>query len=53
MKFYTTINTIVLFNKIFRLLQLFLCDLIHWNGPKNGKNLAKSGEGEDVNPLRN
>ena len=39
MKFYTGINTIVLFNKIFRLIQPFLSDLIYWKGPKHAKNL--------------
>ena len=39
MKFYTGVNTIVLFNKIFRLIQPFLSDLIYWKGPKHAKNL--------------
>ena len=40
MKFYTGINTIVLFNKIFRLTQLLLSDLIYWKGPKHAKNFS-------------
>ena len=40
-KFYTGINTIVLFNKIFRLIQTFLSDLIYWKGPKHAKNCSK------------
>ena len=34
MKFYTGINTIVLFNKICRLMQLFLFDIIYFEGAK-------------------
>ena len=41
MKFYTGINTIVLFNKIFRLIQPFLTDVIYWKGPKHAKNFSK------------
>ena len=42
MKFYTAINTIVLFNKIFRLIQSFLSALVYWNKPKHEKKkLAK------------
>ena len=37
MKFYTAINTIVLFNKIFRLIQSFLSALVYWNKPKHEK----------------
>ena len=37
MKFYTRINTIGLFNKIFRFIQPFLSDLIYWKGPKHAK----------------
>ena len=52
MKFYTGINTIVLLNKIVRLIQPFLSDRIYWKGPKHAKHLAKSGI-EDVIFLRN
>ena len=31
---------IVLFNKIFRLIQPFLSDLIYWKGPKHAKNFS-------------
>ena len=41
MKFYTGINTIVLFNKIFRLIQPFLSDIIYWKVPKHAKNFSK------------
>ena len=41
MKFYTRINTIVLFNKIFRLIQPFLTDIISWKGPNHAKNYRK------------
>ena len=41
MKFYTGINTIVLFNKIFRLIQPFLSDLIYWKGLKHAKDFSK------------
>ena len=37
MKFYTGINTIVFFNKIFRLTQPFLSDLIYWKRRKHVK----------------
>ena len=40
-KFYTEINTIVLFNKIFRLIQHFSSDIIYWKGPKHTKNFSK------------
>ena len=40
-KFYTEINTIVLFNKIFRLIQHFSSDIIYWKGPKHPKNFSK------------
>ena len=43
MKFYTGINTIVLFNKIFRLTQFLLSDLIYWKGPKYAKNFSIVG----------
>ena len=39
MKLYTGINTIVLFNKIFRLIQLLVSDLIYWKGPKHVENV--------------
>ena len=42
MKFYTGINTIVLFNKIFRLLQPFSTDVIYRQGPKHAKNFSKA-----------
>ena len=38
-KFYTGINAIVLFNKIFRLIQPFLSDKVYWKGPKHAKKL--------------
>ena len=41
MKFYTGINTIVLANKIFRLMQPFLTDVICWKRPKHAKNFSK------------
>ena len=41
MKFYTGINTIVLFNKIFKLIQSFITDVISWKGPKHSKNFSK------------
>ena len=41
MKFYTGINTIVLFNKIFRLIKAFLHDIIYGKGPKHAKNFSK------------
>ena len=41
MKFYTGINSTVLFNKIFRLIQPFLSDLIYWKGPKHTKSFSK------------
>ena len=40
-KFYTGINSIVLFNKILRLIQPFLSDIIYWKGPKHAKNFSK------------
>ena len=43
MKFYTGINTIVLFNKIFRCMQPFLSDLIYWKESSMQKALARSG----------
>ena len=43
MKFYTGINTVVLLNKIFRLIQPFLSDMIYWKGPKHAKNFSKVG----------
>ena len=52
MKFYTGINSTVLFNTIFRLIQTFLSDLIIGRDPSIQKALAKSGIG-DVIPLRN
>ena len=56
MKFYTAINTIVLFNEIFRLKQSFLSALVYWNKPKHEKKKkkkkAKSGI-EDLMSLRN
>ena len=45
MKFYAVIDTIVLFNKIFRLIQPFLSDLIYWKGPKHAKNYNKVRNG--------
>ena len=39
--FYTGINIIVLFDKIFRLIQPSLPDLIYWKGPKYSKNFSK------------
>ena len=41
MKFYTGINTIVLFNKIFRLIKAFLHDIIYGKGPKHAKIFSK------------
>ena len=41
MKFYIGINTIVLFNKIFRLIQPILTDVIYWKLPKHAKNFTK------------
>ena len=41
MKFYTGINTILLFTKILRLIQPFLSDIIYWKGPKHAKNFSK------------
>ena len=41
MKFYNGINTIVLFNKIFKLMQPFLTDVIYWKKPKHAKNFSK------------
>ena len=52
MKFYTAINTTVLFNKIFRYIQPFLSDINYWKGPKHAKALPKSGI-EGVILLRN
>ena len=43
MKFYNGTNTIVPFNKIFRLIQPFLTDVIYWKESKHTKTLAKSG----------
>ena len=39
MKFYTGINTIVLFNEIFRLIPL-LSDIVYWNGPQHAKKFS-------------
>ena len=57
MKFYTGINTIVLFNKIFRLIEPFLSDIVYWKGPKHAKKFssvhAKSGiEDELASPKK-
>ena len=52
MKFYTGINTIVLFNKIFRLIQPFLSDLIYWKGPKHAKNFNKVRNGRCNTPKK-
>ena len=41
MKFYTGINTIVLFNTLFRFIQPFLSDLIYGKGRKHAKNVSK------------
>ena len=41
MKFYTGINTKVLFNKIVRLIEPFLTDMIYWKGPKHAKSFSK------------
>ena len=41
MKFYTEINPIVLFNKIFRNIQPFLSDGIYWKEPKHAENFSK------------
>ena len=41
MMFYIGLNTIVLFNKIFRLIQAILSDLIYWKGPKHTKKFSK------------
>ena len=41
MKFYTGINTIVLFNEVFRLVQPFSSDIIYWKRPKYEKNFSK------------
>ena len=40
-KFYTGINTIVLFKKIYRLIHPFVTDVIHWKGSKHAKNFSK------------
>ena len=40
-KFYIGINTKVLFNKILRLIQPFLTDIIYWKGPKHAKSFSK------------
>ena len=37
MKFYTEINTIVIFNKIFGLIQPFLSDIVNWKVSKHAK----------------
>ena len=37
----TGINTVVLFNKIFRLIQPFSFDLIYWKGRKHAKSFSK------------
>ena len=42
MKFYARINTIVLFNKTFRLIQPYLSDKISWKRPKHPKNFNKA-----------
>ena len=41
-KFYARINTIVLFNKTFRLIQPYLSDKISWKRPKHPKNFNKA-----------
>ena len=41
MKFYTRINTIIPFNKIFTLIQSFLFDIIYWKGPKHAENFSE------------
>ena len=40
-KFYTGINTIAHFNRISRLIQLFLSNVIYWTRPKHAKNFSK------------
>ena len=40
-KFYTVKNTIVLFNKIYRLIQPFLNNIIYWKRPKHAKDFSK------------
>ena len=52
MKFYAVIDTIVLFNKIFRLIQPFLSDLIYWKGPKHAKNFNKVRNGRCNTPKK-
>ena len=41
MKFYTGINRIVLLNKIFRLIQPSLPDIVYWKGPNDAKKFNK------------
>ena len=41
MKFYTGTNALVPFNKIFRLIQPCLSDVIYLTGPKHAKNFSK------------
>ena len=41
MKFYIGINTIVLFDKIFRLIQPFLSDINYWKGQKHTEKFSK------------
>ena len=41
MKFYTGINTAVVFNKIFRFIQPFLSDIVYWKRPKYAKKISK------------
>ena len=41
MKFYTGIDTIFLFNKIFKLIQPFLLDTVYLKGPKQAKPFSK------------
>ena len=40
-KYFTGINTIAFFNKIFRIIQPFLSDIIYWKRPKHAKNFSK------------
>ena len=41
MKFYTGINTVVLFNRVLRPIKPFLSDLIYWKEPKHAKKFNK------------
>ena len=52
MKFYTGINTTALFNKLFRLINLFYLIRFIGRDPSMQKTLAKSGI-KDVILLRN